>query len=144
MSASGSLCDNILWRILFIFLICVCGDLLLAVCVISILYKRTRNTRFILPSPYLIRERPLDFQGGPGFFSLSRIFFSVTFRAKIFFFQTIMSQNIFFSSHTGQEYCVLYNTNLKETFQLSRKSVTKLLYWGCLLSVCVCVRPRWL
>ena len=53
-----------------------------------------------------IRERPLDFQGGPGFFSLARILFSVTFRAKIFFFnlswariffsQAILDQNIFF------------------------------------------------
>ena len=44
--------------------------------------------------------------GGPGFFSLARIFFSVTFRAKIFFFklswariffsQAILGQNIFF------------------------------------------------
>ena len=42
------------------------------------------------PSSGIVRERPLDFQGGgggPGFFSLARIFISVTFRAKIFFFK---------------------------------------------------------
>ena len=45
-------------------------------------------TSSILVLALNIRERPLDFQGGgPGFFSLARIFFSVAFRAKIFFFK---------------------------------------------------------
>ena len=100
----------------------------------------------ILKNVPSLRERPLDFQGGGAWvFQSGQNIFSVTFRAKIIFFklswariffsQAILGQNIFF--YTIQ-------TNLEATFQLSRKSVSKLLYWGCLLSVCVCVRPRWL
>ena len=82
--------------------------------------------------------------GGAGFFSLARIFFSVTFRAKIFFFKLSWAR-IFFSQAILGQNILFYTiqTNLETTFQLSRKSVSKLLYWGCLLSVCVCVRPRW-
>ena len=90
------------------------------------------------------RERPLDFQGGgPGFFSLARIFFSVTFRAKIFFFklswariffsQAILGQNIFFYT--------IQNLSIQIWKQLFSWAANRLqnYYIGvvCCLSLCV-------
>ena len=86
-----------------------------------------------------IRERPLDFQGGgPGFFSLARIFFSVTFRAKIFFFnlswariffsQAILGQNIFFYTIQIWKQLFSWAANRLENYYIEVV---------CCLSVCV-------
>ena len=85
-----------------------------------------------------IRERPLDFQGGPGFFSLARIFFSVTFRAKIFFFklswariffsQAILGQNIFFYTIQIWKQLFSWDANRLQNYYIEVV---------CCLSVCV-------
>ena len=89
----------------------------------------------------MIRERPLDFQGGPGVFSLARIFFFCHFQGQNKFFQTIMSQNIFFSSHTGPEYFFLYNTNkFGNNFSVEPQIGFKTIILR-LSAVCLCVCP---
>ena len=90
----------------------------------------------------LLRERPLDFQGGAWVFQSGQNIFFCHFQGQNIFFQTIMSQNIFFSSHTGPEYFFLYNTN---TFgsnfsvepQIGFKTTLYYIEVVCCLSVCV-------
>ena len=92
----------------------------------------------IFRGPRALRERPLDFQGGPGFFSLARIFFSVAFRAKIFFFklswariffsQAILGQNIFFYTIQIWKHLFSWATNRLQNYYIEVV---------CCLSVCV-------
>ena len=87
---------------------------------------------------HCIRERPLDFQGGggAGFFSLARIFVSVTFRARIFFFQSIMSQHFF-----SQNF-IFYTIQIWKQLLVQPRIgyETIVLRWSVCLSVCLSVR----
>ena len=66
--------------------------------------------------------------GGTWVFQSGQNIFFCHFQGQNIFFQNYHEPEYFFSSHTGPEYFFLYNKNLEATFQLSRKSFTKLLY----------------
>ena len=83
--------------------------------------------------------------GGLGF-SVWPEYFFLSLSGPKYFFSNYHEPEYFFSSHTGPEYFFIYNTNkFGSNFSVEPQIGFKtIIYWGCLLSVCVCVRPRWL